>query len=146
MLILALAMCGCTLQFKKNGLLLKEDNKVYLRTIQGESYHIHAGKDGKYLEQLGGCQIQLQAKRLLNHLWLDSWVIQDAGDGSAPFLGRLERRGIQWVMNDLNSKALYILDGLDLLYTPQNDQVVLVVGYINGPHLIKVVSVKVLEP
>ena len=145
MLILGFFWGGCSLNERRNGLLLKQNNKVILQTIQGESYHIHAGKDQKYLAQLEGCQLRVISKRLGKHLWIDEWTIQDAGDGSAPFLGMLERKGLQWVMKDLNSKAIYILEDLEKYTSPAQGEVVLVAGYIVGAHRIKVVSVRVLN-
>ena len=79
---------------------------------------------------------------IFTHFYIDSWSVQDAGSGSAPFLGLLERQGIQWVIKDHNTKGLVILDDLEELIEPIQGQVILVGGYVIGPQRIKVVSAR----
>ena len=70
--------------------------------------------------------------------------MQDAGSGSAPFLGILERQGVQWMIKDHNTKGIIILDGLEEFIDPVPGAVVLIGGYVIGPQKIKVVSARYL--
>ena len=121
-----------------------QEKKILLTTLSGTQYHVHAGSDQRYIQQLPGCILKATGVSIFTHFYIDSWSVQDAGSGSAPFLGLLERQGIQWVIKDHNTKGLVILDDLEELIEPIQGQVILVGGYVIGPQRIKVVSARYL--
>ena len=138
-----LLLLACAVHYK--GLLTLQDHKITLSTLQGEIYHIHAGRDHKYLKQLTGCLFEVDAHQVFNHLFIQSWVVQDAGDGSSPYMGRLKRHGIQWLIHDHNSKGEIILEGLEKYLDPREGMLVMVGGYVTGLQKVEVVFIRVLD-
>ena len=135
---------SCITFVKEKGLLTVQEKKVFLTTLSGAQYHVHAGSDQSYLKQLPGCIVRLSGVSILRHIYVDSWLIQDAGSGSAPFLGKLNREGVQWVIKDHNTKGLLILDNLEDKIDPVPGQIILVGGYVVGPQRINVVTARYL--
>ena len=144
-LCLYVTTISCITFVKEKGLLTVQDKKILLTTLSGKSYHVHAGSDHHYVKQLPGCIVNASGLSVFTHFFVDSWSVQDAGSGSAPFLGILERQGIQWVVKDHNTKGLIVLDNLDEIIEPLQGQVILIGGYVVGPQKIKVVSARYLS-
>ena len=136
---------SCITFVKEKGLLTVQEKNIFLSTMEGEKYRMHAGTDQQYMQYLSGCILSAEGFSLWHHFYVDSWSIQDAGSGSAPFFGALERQGIQWMMRDHNSNSLIILDGIDEFIRPQAKRIVLIGGYVVGPQRIKVVSARFLD-
>ena len=136
---------SCITFVKEKGLLTVQEKKILLTTLSGTQYHIHAGSDQKYIQQLPGCIVNASGLSVFSHFFIDAWSIQDAGSGSAPFLGRLERQGIQWVIKDHNTKGLIILDNLEEQIVPVKGRIILIGGYVVGPQKIKVVTARYLS-
>ena len=136
-------LVSCVVQHK--GLLTLQEHKVTLSTLQRQIYHIHAGRDNKYLKQLGGCIIDVKGHQVFNHLFVNSWVVHDAGDGSSPYMGRLKRYGLQWLITDHNSKGEIILSGLEDHIDPREGMLLMVGGYVVGFQTVKVVFVRVID-
>ena len=141
--VAVLLLIACVVQHK--GLLTSQDYKITLTTLQRKIYHIHAGRDRKYLKQLEGCLVELEANQIFDHLFVKSWVIRDAGDGSSPYMGRLKRYGIQWLIHDHNSKGEIILQGLEKHIDPREGMLVMVGGYVTGFQSVEVVFIRVLD-
>jgi len=135
---------GCHTKIHDKGLLTLQEKNLLLTNIDGEIYHVHAGKDKVYLKQLEGCIIYIEGSRLMKHVFVDEWIIQDAGSGSAPFVGPLKREGIQWTLFDHNTKSVLILEDVEKFITPNEHDIVLIGGYVVGPQRLKVISAKIL--
>ena len=135
---------GCHTKIHDKGLLTLQGKKIKLSNIDGKTYHVHAGKDKVYLQQLQGCIVYVEGSRLWEHIFVDDWTIQDAGSGSAPFLGRLKREGIQWSILDHNSKSVVFFEGLTEFIQPAEGDIVLIGGYIIGKQRVQVISAKIL--
>lgn len=136
---------GCVTKLQDKGLLTLQKNKMILTNIDGQVYHIHSGKDKIYLTNLSGCILQIKGALLLNHLFVDDWMVYDAGSGSAPFIGPLKRIGIQWSISDHNTKGIVILEGLENYISPQEGRVILLGGYVVGAQRLKVVSARYID-
>ena len=119
---------GCVTKLHDKGLLTLQEKKLILTNIEGKIYHIHSGNDQFYLNNLSGCILQIEGALLLNHLFVDEWMVYDAGSGSAPFLGPLKRIGIQWTISDHNTKGIILVEGLNDFLYPQEGSVILLGG------------------
>jgi hypothetical protein len=122
-----------------------QERKLTLTNIEGKNYHLHSGKDQIYLNNLSGCILQIEGALLLNHLFVDEWMVYDAGSGSAPFIGPLKRMGIQWTISDHNTKGIVFLEGLDEFLSPEEGRVILLGGYVVGAQRLKVVSARYID-
>lgn len=92
------------------------------------------------LHQLAGCVLEVEGPRLGRRVRVADWSVLDAGEGSAPFVGVLRRDGLRWMVDDRNSGSTVTLvpESMGRL-TEQAGQIVLVVGFVVGPHAVSVV-------
>ena len=141
-MLLCLIM-GCLVHYK--GLLTAQEKKQTLSTLQNKIYHIHAGHDGNIVGQLDGCILEVEGTQFFRHIFVTSWNVLDAGDGSSPYIGRLIRRGIQWVVEDKTTKGILVLEGLSNLIDVEEGIIVMVGGYVIAPQKIQVVHARVLH-
>ena len=51
---------GCHTKIHDKGLLTLQEKKIKLTNIDGKTYHVHAGKDKVYLQQLQGCIVYVE--------------------------------------------------------------------------------------
>ena len=62
---------ACHTKIHDKGLLTLQEKNLLLTNIDGEIYHVHAGKDKVYLKQLEGCIIHIEGSRLMQHVFVD---------------------------------------------------------------------------
>ena len=137
-------MLGCTLSGHQMGLIKTERSAVQLSTIEGKQFMLYLGADKKYIQHLDGCQLKVEGVQLHRHFWVQKWKVTDGGDGSAPFIGILERKGIQFFINDINSGSTVLLEKVGKL-SEHVGKPVLVVGVVIGSHQVKVMSWRLLD-
>ena len=138
------SLFGCALKYQQIGLLKVDTEQIVLSTLEGRNYNLHLGPDEKYVRHLDGCQLRVEGVRFHRHYWVQNWKVTDAGDGSAPFLGILERRGVQYYIKDFNSGSMVLLEKVGKL-SEHIGKPVLVVGVVIGAHQVKVMSWRLLE-
>lgn len=136
---------SCITFVKDKGLLTVQEKNIYVRNINGARYHVHAGKDQQYMQYLSGCILTVEGFNFFHHLYVKKWSIQDAGAGSAPFFGMLQRQGMQWMIQDHNTNGIIILENLQEHLVPHTDRIIMVGGYVVGPQRIHVVSARYLD-
>lgn len=112
----------------------------------GERMRLVHGPDDAALDALDGYRVVLEGNRLFGALRVTTWEVPEGLHGMAVWIGRLERRGMQLGLLDHDSGAFYLLDEeawreLDLAV----GQLVLVEGYIDGPHRVRVLHHQVLD-
>jgi len=110
------------------------------------------------LGSLEGLGISVTGSRIGPYIFVRRWHIVDGGDGSVPFVGVLRRHGSQFLLADRYSGGDYILDfSGQVSFRPvsgdTNKQVdefigldVVVVGFIIGPHQVRVVEIRSIGP
>lgn len=150
-----LFLSGCSLKYNAKGLLFQPSSstdtpqdEVYLGSSEGRTWKLHLGDDGIYFPYLLGCGSEVEGVRFGKHIWVESWTITDAGDGSSPFLGTLRFELGRYLLHDLNTDTdLEILDVgweegtfYDLVGVP-----ILVTGLVVGGHQVQVLSIRLLE-
>lgn len=144
---------ACSLHYNAKGLVFQPDpvlstnsELVFLGTSEGDVFKLHLGEDEVYFPKLLGCGADVSGVRFANNIWVDSWTITDAGDGSAPFLGLLTEKYGRLMLHDINTDTEV---ELILTHTAVNlwehvQQPVLVTGIVVGAHQVQVMSVKLL--
>jgi len=150
-----LTLSGCSIHYSAKGLIFQpsgqessEDFSLYLGSSEGQQWRLHLGEDGLYFPYLVGCGAEVKGVRLGRHLWVNTWQVTDAGDGSAPFLGVLRFELGRYWLHDLNTDSeLEILDvGWETgTFSNLVGRPILVTGLIVGGHQIQVFSIRLLE-
>lgn len=150
-----LFLSGCSVKYNAKGLIFQPssistptEDDIFLGSSEGRTWKLHLGEDGIYFPFLLGCGAEIEGARLGKHIWVNSWSITDAGDGSAPFLGTLRFELGRYWLHDLNTDTdIEILDvGWEegtfygLVGVP-----ILVTGLIVGGHQVQVLSVRLLQ-
>ena len=107
---------------------------------------LHLGEDAPYFGYLQGCGVEVTGVRFGKHVWVDTWSVVDAGDGSAPFLGILNERYDRWILHDINTdtEIELLMEEIEAPWRFQH-RAILVTGIVVGPHQVRVMNVKVLE-
>jgi hypothetical protein len=90
---------------------------------------------------------ELEGRALGGRLRVTGWRITDAGGGSAPYVGVLQRLGIQWALVDQRTGHTMILhpestQGMESVV----GQLLLVEGFVVGSRELRVVRYKPLGP
>ena len=140
--ILLFILGGCSLSSTHKGLITNA--KIVTVVDMNERKRRIISDNSKTLEQLDGCIVEIEGLRIGNWMIEQEWRILDAGDGSFPFLGKVEQRGIQFFVHDHNTKSMFKLDGKQD-FSAFIDKEVLVVGFVTGSHSIRVLRILELQ-
>ena len=140
-----MVLCSCTTGKQRTGLVLGDENRTLLVDDEGLKWQLQTTGEARALEELLGCRVTVQGQGFGRKLRVSEWTVQDSGYGSQPHVGILRRVGGAWRMNDRNSGALieFLAESLGPLSQHAGD-LVLVDGLVIGPHLVQVVSFRVL--
>lgn len=141
------ALLGCALHTTRAGLVEPTDGAVRMRTYEGRVYRLHLDEDSAAIRYLDKVVVKVEGPRLFRGLWVKDWHVQDAGDGSGGFVGRLRRYGARLVIDDRNTqRTLVIADGTARELNAHIGQEVLLLGHVVGGETIEVVGFRVLAP
>ena len=140
-----LLLVSCAGRQARTGLVLGDGNRVLLVEEGGTKWNLSLSGEARAVENLLGCRVTLKGTAVGRKLQVVDWVVEDSGYGSQPHVGQLNRLGGAWRMNDRNSGALIELlaESLGGLSAHDGD-LVLIDGLVVGPHLVQVVSYRVL--
>ncbi len=144
--MLLAALLGCALHTSRAGLVEPTDGSVRMRTYEGGVYRLHLDEDGAPLRYLQNVVVKVEGPRLGRGIWVRDWYVQDAGDGSGGYVGRLRVYGARLVVDDRNTKrTLVIADGTAPELRAHAGKVVLLLGHVVGTETIEVAAFRVLE-
>jgi hypothetical protein len=105
------------------------------------------GEDAALFSDLGGCRVMVEGPRRVRTLIVRDWVVTDAGDGSAPYVGLLRREGLRWFVEDRQTGATFFLEEASLGELRDHmGRTVLITGYVTGPNTVNVVRWRLLGP
>lgn len=141
--VLAL-LSGCA--WKGEGLVESTATGPYLRASTGQRWRLIATDEDRILGHLEGQIVTLEGRRVLKNLTVKSFRIPTGIHGMPVWFGTLERRGLQLGLQDRNNGGYYLLrPGFpDALLDAIGSQV-LVEGYVDGPHRVRVMFYSILE-
>ena len=134
---------GCSLSSTHKGLVTSSSAIVTVVDVHEKSRRILSDETA-ILQQLDGCIVEVEGLRLGKWMIEQNWRILDAGDGSFPFLGKIEQRGIQYFIHDHNTQSMFRLDG-EFDFSSVVDKNVLVVGFVIGSHDVRVIRILELK-
>ncbi len=137
---------GCAAHTRVAGVVDASGGSTRLIEPSGRAWRlIPTAPDDVWLRELGGCTVHVEATALGRRLRVGRWLVTDAGDGSQPYLGVLERTGHQLRLRDRQSGAVLVLEApLDGPLAGLDGQPVLVAGFLVGPNRLQVVSHRAL--
>lgn len=147
LLILALLAPGCLVHVQTRGVLESQGEELLLLEAGGGRLRL-VGEGAAPLSALSGCGVEVDGMRQGRSLRVTDWKVTVAPDGSTPFVGPLRHHGANLVIADQNSGGLVVLEAesAEDLW-PLAGGTVLVIGYVVGPQLVRVVAWTVLvEP
>ena len=133
---------GCSLSSSHKG-LVTSSQMVTIVDVHEKSRRI-ISDETSILRQLDGCIVEVEGMRLGPWIFEQKWRVLDAGDGSFPFLGKIEQRGVQYFIHDHNTQSMFRLDG-DFNFSNFVDKNILVVGFVIGSHDIQVIRLVELK-
>ena len=143
--IVAITISGCAVYHQ--GQLLGEDGRrVRLYIQDGRELSLVTGPDSSGLMYLDGSMVEVWGRKVVGGVVVNDWKVVSGPHGMATWIGTLELRGIQLGLMDRNSGAFYFFE--EYSSAPLSDFVgreVMIEGYVEGPHLVRVLDYRVLE-
>lgn len=117
-----------------------------LNASTGQHWKLVYGPEHRALTFLDGQIVVIEGRRMFKNLSVDKFTIPAGVHGMPVWYGTLEQRGVQLGLTDRNNGGFYILgreswEGLRDYVGAE----VLVEGYVDGPHRIKVLYHQVLN-
>lgn len=140
----AFLAAGCTAHVR--GLIAPVDGRPVVTTIEGKRYGLVLFGDAAALAALDGHLVQVDGPHALGLLGVTRWRVLDGLSGMTPWIGRVAVLGSQVGLEERGTATFYWLD--DQTSRALRDHpgaLVLVEGYVDGPHRIRALSVRALE-
>ena len=111
-----------------------------LVTQEGKEYRLVLGPDSRPIAALDGHTVEIDGLRSGRRLRVTDWSVLEGVHGLPTWVGVLERHGGNLGLLDRNSDAYYLVapEAIDVL-TPFVGQVVLLEGFVEGAHVVRVV-------
>lgn len=146
-LIFALFCLACAPRARVQGVLLSDDQgRLELVEPEGKSTRVHLTPTSAALTALEECTVAVTGPKLGRGVWARDWEVLTAADGSAPFVGRLELRGSNILLHDRQTGSMLMLSPESAApLAPFNGDIIMVIGFVEGPNLIRVMGWRVLE-
>lgn len=142
--LLALGSGGCAVHLV--GLVGPDDDRgTVLSTLEGQQYRLSLHGEARPMRYLDGHLCEVDGTTSFKRVRVGAWTVLEGLHGLPVWVGVLEWRGVQIGMHDRNTGAYVFLDeeGADVL-APYVGKPVLVEGYVEGAHRVRVVYYRVL--
>lgn len=145
-LLLLLALAGCA--GRVTGVVqIESGGGVKLVEAEGDSLRLRLDESSEPLRRLEDCTVELRGPRLAGQLVVRDWSIVAAADGSAPYWGRLHVEGLQVMLDDRGTGSVILMeDASGGALRAFDGQLVMVIGVIVAPHVVRVMGYEVLGP
>ena len=140
---LAALLVSCA--FHETGLVSHEENGTILERMDGRRFHLVLPPTARALSYLDGHTADVWGNSWFHHVRVTDWKIPEGLHGMATWVGTLEERGIQIGLLDRNSGAYYLVDAdAAESLAAFAGKPVLLEGYVDGPHRVRVLYFRVL--
>jgi hypothetical protein len=135
---------GCA--FHATGLATPTPAGPTLVEIDGTSHRLLVGPDAAPLSHLDGHTIRVEGQKVLGAVRVTDWSIQEGLHGMPVWVGPVKLMGAQVGVEDRNSGAFYwVDDAAARTLSAHAGSVVLVEGYVDGPHRVRALYWRLLE-
>lgn len=141
----ALILLGCAARAVVVGVVNNDAPRPELVQADGRTLRLVLDANSQPLSYLEDCTVQVEGPQLGRRVVVRDWTVLSAADGSAPFVGTLELHGSNLILRDRNSGSVLVLEERSAEpLRPFVGQPVLVIGYVESAHLIRVMGWRVL--
>ncbi len=141
--IAAAILSGCAV--RTTGLVRPSDTGARLIESDGEEWRLVLLGPSVALGSLDGHTVWVSGQRFLGAIRVADWKVVDGLHGMHAMVGPLRRMGAQIGVEDRNSGAFYWLDDAAARKLEGHvDGIVLLEGYVDGPHRLHVMFFRVL--
>jgi len=138
-------LLGCSLKGNVTGLVRTSDEVTVLDAVDGSTVELALVGDSRLIEDLEGHSVNVIGPRIGKTLRVREWSIVTGADGSTPYWGVLRWHGANLVLDDRNSGAQFVFDeGSYELLREGAGHLVLIQGFVVGPHVLHVMEWRVL--
>ncbi len=123
-----------------------EGDVTVFNTLEGDRFRLGLERpDARPLAFLDGHTAVIDGTRVFRVVHVADWTVPEGLHGMPVWVGALEDHGKKVGLTDRNTRAFYVFDdaATDLLRRDLG-KVVLVEGYIEGPHQVHVVYYRLL--
>lgn len=136
---------GCA--YHQTGLVEVGPRGTTLVEPDGDSVTLVLGEGSQPIRHLEGHLVDVEGQRFMRAVRVEGWRVPEGLHGMAAWVGPLTPMGSQLGLQDRNSGGFYLLDPeAEKALARYADQVVLLEGYVDGPHRIHVLFYRVLAP
>jgi hypothetical protein len=130
---------GCA--FHGAGLVHPGDNGTTLNEMDGKEIALRLDEDSAPLGFLDGHSVDIEGRRFGGRVHVTSWTVLDGLHGMPVWVGQVMRAGSGIGVDDRNSGVFHYVDeDAAVTLAPWIGRMVLVEGYIDGPHKIHATS------
>lgn len=144
MLILLLA--GCAIKAQRTGLVSHDDGRLMLTESTGRTASLVVEGEGRWLRGLEDCAVTVEGPRLFKKMWVRDFSVDDAGDGSRPFVGLLRQHGSNLLVEDRTTGRPVLLNQVSAARLRDlSGRPVMLLGFVVGPQTIHVVQWRALD-
>ena len=136
---------GCAHTAK--GILSSTAGGVVVQGLHGEQAKLVLGPKAQPLGALEGYYVEVRGLKGLGALQVESWSVVEGPSALPVWVGPLEVLGARVGLRDHNSGGFYFLDQSTAeALRNQGGKWVVVEGYVDGPHEIRVMFHRLLDP
>jgi hypothetical protein len=146
MLAVCIGSAACMVHL--HGMVLQEGGAPVLVESDGSRWKLVLGPESRVIAALDGHDLDVTGRRLAGRRVAvgDEWRVGDGRHGLPTWVGVLQLVGVQLGVQDRNSGAFYLVDrDAEETLRPFVGRTVLVEGYVEGAHVVKVVYYRVLD-
>jgi hypothetical protein len=144
---LAAGLGGCAIQATGVVAPLADGSGTGFLTSEGERLRLRLGPDAAPLAYLDGHEVALEGSRIGTGVRVSDWKVVGGLHGLQVWVGPLDVVGLQIGIADRNTGSYFYLDeaSWDVL-SPFDGATLLVEGWVEGAHRLRVVYYRVLAP
>jgi len=142
--LLTVLLVGCAGHVR--GLVEPTPAGSRLTTVEGRVYKLILTGESTPIHRLDGHFVDAWGQRVFNTIRVSRWTVGEGLHGMPTWVGKLVVMGEQLGIEDMNSGVFYLLDDKAAgTLRVHADKVVLVEGYVDGPHMVHAVYYRLLE-
>jgi len=139
LVVVTLAGLGGSCAFHATGLALPSPAGPTLNTFDGTTYRLLVGPESAALGHLDGHTVTIDGQRAFGAVRVADWSVDEGLHGMPVWVGPVKIMGAQVGLDDRNSGAFYWVDDQAARTLQAHaGEVVLVEGYVDGPHRVRV--------
>ena len=128
---------GCAVSLV--GVVEPAERGMVLSTVEGHEHRLLLDGPSRPIQALDGHLVEVEGRKVCRRVHVEEWRVLEGPHGLATWAGRVVAYGVQIGIEDHESGAVYFVDDLAAeKLRPYLGEIVVVEGYVDGPHRIRV--------